>query len=130
MLSAANLTKNKFPLLISILPVAALVAITMSTTPHYVSPAHAQQPAAAAAMPAPPPIALPDFDLVTNLETPPQPTRGKPARPGRVFDGPVTRGGAAAAWKGGSLVAFYDYGVNCGLKVEPLCGVEVPWALM
>ena len=121
MLSAANLTKNKFPLLISILPVAALVAITMSTTPHYVSPAHAQQPAAAAAMPPPPPIALPDFDLVTNLETPPQPTRGKPARPGRVFDGPVTRGGAAAAWKGGSLVAFYDYGVNCGLKVEPLC---------
>ena len=81
---------------------------------------HAQQPATASAAPLSL-IALPDFDLVTNLETPPQPGRAKPARPGRVFDGPMTRGGALAAWRGGSLVAFYDYGVNCGLKVEPLC---------
>ncbi len=67
------------------------------------------------------PISLPDFDLVTSLEAAPQPSKLKPARPGRVFDGPVTRTGAQAAWSKGSLVAFYDYGVNCHTKVQPLC---------
>jgi len=73
------------------------------------------------------PLPLPDFELVTTLEDAPRPTRAKPARPGRVFDGPVTRDGAVAAWRGGSLVAFYDYGVNCSTVTEPACaalGVE------
>lgn len=72
-------------------------------------------------------IQLPDFDLVTNLEHAPRPTREKPARRGRVFDGPVTQSAARAAWRGGSLVAVYDYGINCHTKTEPMCdalGVE------
>ena len=92
----------------------------------FVSPISAQQPTpktatSPSALPTLAQISLPDFELVTNLETPPQPTKALRARPGRVFDGPVTRAGARAAWQGGSVVAFYDYGVNCNTKAEPSC---------
>lgn len=85
------------------------------------TPAALAQTPAAAAVPPVSALELPDFDLVTNLEHAPRPTSATPARRGRVFDGPVSRDGAIAAWRGGSLVAFYDYGVNCHTKVEPLC---------
>ncbi len=73
------------------------------------------------------PVALPNFDIVTSLEAAPRPSTAKPARKGRVFDGAITREAAVAAWRGGSLVAVYDYGINCSLTDQPSCtelGVE------
>lgn len=109
---------------------AALFAVVCALASGAMLPARAEQWPATKTAPAhsAPSIALPDFDLVTNLETAPRPTRSKPARPGRVFDGPLSRDDALPAWRGGSLVAVYDYGVNCHIKVEPTCagltGVE------